>query len=334
MIAPAKTARKTVGMTAAKFAANQRFAARFATAINRALPPEHRPIDTVATAMGEVDADRYEAVLDGKISLGPAEIIRLAAMLGVSARWLKTGDGQPFQFGFHPLSDDPLDLISLMTEPHLFSQGLGTPGSITFVACAYPLYGPALILRQFAGTHLTPYRFDIVSTASTLDVPTEGGWRDDPGCLLTHLAFLAHLHVGRGGYRGQGISSMIVSDDTYEALSRGDAHIRDLPILIPQSTWHLDLLDKKLLADPEWAFRHWRGWQEFGIWAQRHLARNRFQGRRFAAYCRGDHPDFAEAFARIETRSASSPGTLSMRPVLGQDPVGALHTAAPSFVLQ
>lgn len=334
MITPVTSVPHNSRRSAGNFSENRQFAARLRAALGRALPPARRSLDVLARAMGHDDADRYDTVLDGKLFLPAPEIDRIAAMIGVSAGWLKTGTGHPFGFGLHQLSDDPLDLISLMTQPHPTRQGFGTPASITFVACAYPLYGPVLILRQFAGTRLTPYRFDVVATSTRLDVPGEGGWHWDPGCLLTHLAFLAHLHVGRGGHRGQGISSMIVSDDTYDALSRGDVHIRDMPILIRRSTWHLDLLDQSRLTDPEWEFRNWRDWQAYGLWAMNHLVKDRVRGTRFTAYCKGDHPDFTEAFAQLDTRPVSKTRTLATRSFLDQEPVIPARAAMPSPLMQ
>ncbi|MGC9272172.1 hypothetical protein, partial [Acidiphilium sp.] len=184
------------------------FAERFRKAINTALPLDRRLYSNVARVMG----DRYADVANGTVPLTDPEIDQVAAMLGVSPTWLRTGQAHPFIVGTLPLGDDPTSLLRILSG---HNTPWGPVQSIVFVACAYPAYGSVLIICEYEGTALNPHRYSIIRTTTPLDAPRDGAWTWQPGALLLNMAFLSRLHVRRGGFRGQGMMSIIVSDDTY-----------------------------------------------------------------------------------------------------------------------
>ncbi|WP_286840460.1 hypothetical protein [Acidiphilium sp. 34-64-41] len=300
-------------------------AERLRKAINLALPPDRRYIGYLARVMGEPNFDRYRAVTNGTASLADPEIDSVAAMLGISPIWLRSGGGSPFLVGTMPLSDNPIGLVRFLAG--IDSAGPWGPAlSVVFVACAYPAYGSVLIICEHEGTALNPHRYSTIRTTTRLDTPEPGAWTWQPGALLLNMAFLSRLHVRHGGYRGQGLMSIIVSDDTYDALSSGTAHLRDLPLLISDSKWHLDLFDRQRLRDRALVFQHWQYWQTFGLWTLDHLAKDPVLKPCMEGYLRGDHPDFGQAAALLDAGPAQA-STLTRTPYLQRHP--DLVTAEP-----
>lgn len=307
------------------------FAARFRKAINLALPPDRRFVGNLSRVMGKSSLDRYRAVASGEATLSPPETDAFAAMLGVSSRWLGSGQGHPFVVGTLPLGDEPISLLAILAGLRN-SCRWGPVQSIIFVACAYPAYGRVLIICEYEGTALNPHRYSVIRTTTPLDAPQDGAWTWEPGALLLNMAFLSRLHVRRGGVPGQGMMSIIVSDDTYDALSGGTAHIRDLPLLVGNSTWHLDVLDQQRLQDPALVFQHFQYWQDFGNWTFNHLAKSPPLKSCLDGYLRGDHQDFDQADAVLD--SGPEPArTLTLTPYLQRHPEAARSEPRPSGLL-
>ncbi|MCW8308778.1 hypothetical protein AruPA_17220 [Acidiphilium sp. PA] len=307
------------------------FAARFRKAINLALPPDRRFVGNLSRVMGKRGFDRYRAVASGEATLSRPETEAFAAMMGVSSRWLGSGQGHPFVVGTVPLGDEPISLLAILAGLRN-SGNWGPVQSIIFVACAYPAYGKVLIICEYEGTALNPHRYGVIRTTTALDAPQDGAWTWQPGALLLNMAFLSRLHVRRGGVPGQGMMSIIVSDDTYDALSGGTAHIRDLPLLVGDSTWHLDLLDRQRLQDPALVFQHFQYWQDFGNWTFNHLAKNPALGSCLDGYLRGDHPDFDQADALLDCGPGPA-STLTRTPYLQRHPEAARSEPPPSGLL-
>ncbi len=332
-IAPVVSASRQMDQAPASDAGNQvsDFAARFRKAIDLAVPPDRRFYGNLAHVMGEPDTDRYRAVANGTATLTDREIDQVAAMLGVSSTWLRSGQGHPFITGLLPLGDEPISLLAILAGLNN-SCRWGPVQSIVFVACAYPAYGTALIICEYEGTALNPHRYSIIRTTTSLDAPRDGAWTWQPGALLLNMAFLSRLHVRRGGFRGQGMMSIIVSDDTYDALSGGSAHLRTLPLLIGDSTWHLDLLDRKRLRDRTLVFQHFQYWQDFGNWTFTHLAKNPALKACLDGYLRGRHPDFDQANAVLDAGPGPA-SSLTRTPYLQRHPEAARSEPAHSGLL-